>query len=218
VAPLERLREGDDAGSRSRTIERHLPLVRAIARRFAGRGEPLDDLVQVGTVALIGAVDRAERGRESRFAAYAGACVEGEIQRYLRDRCAPLRIPRRLHHDADLMARLRAPAPFEDESDALALPHALDEVGEARALVSSAARSLDSRERTVVALRYFLDLSQAEIGDEVGLSQVHVSRVLEQALGKMRARLDGGVPPTTGIRRVRLLSEDLERRQALSGD
>lgn len=174
-------------------IERHLPLVRAIARRFAGRGEPLDDLVQVGNVALISAVDRCERGREGQFASYAATCVEGEIRRHLRDRCDPLRVPRHLQGDTALMASLRAPMSIDEDAGAVAAAQALelDDVGVARALVASAARTLDSRERRVVALRYFLDLSQAEIGDAVGISQVHVSRVLRQALGKMRLNLDG---------------------------
>lgn len=170
---------------RGRMIERHLPLVRAIARRFVGRGEPFDDLVQVGNVALIGAVDRCERGREDRFAAYAAACVEGEIRRHLRDRCDPLRVPRRLHADGELMALLRSPVTLDEDTD-LAARGEPDGDGLDRALVASAARSLDARERRVLALRYFCDLSQAEIGDEIGMSQAHVSRLLEQALAKMR--------------------------------
>jgi RNA polymerase sigma-B factor len=174
-----------DGPTRGRMIERHLPLVRAIARRFVGRGEPFDDLVQVGNVALIGAVDRCERGREDRFAAYAAACVEGEIRRHLRDRCDPLRVPRRLHADGELMALLRAPVTLDADTD-LAAGGEPDGDGLDRALVASAARSLDARERRVLALRYFCDLSQAEIGDEIGMSQAHVSRLLEQALAKMR--------------------------------
>jgi RNA polymerase sigma-B factor len=174
-------------------IERHLPLVRSIARRFAGRGEPFEDLVQVGNVALIGAVDRCDPDRADRFSAYAATCVEGEIRRHLRDRCDPLRVPRHLQTDAALMASLRAPAPLEDEAETLDLGGpALDDVGVARALVASAARTLDPRERRIVALRYFLDLSQAEIGDTVGISQVHVSRVLKGALRKMRLNVIQG--------------------------
>src|SRR5438105_14545973 len=111
---------GDAPHARARMIECHLPLVRAIAHRFAGRGEPLDDLVQVGNVALIAAVDRCERGRERQFTSYATACVEGEIRRHLRDRCDPLRVPRHLHGDTALMASLRAPATLEGEAEAAA--------------------------------------------------------------------------------------------------
>jgi len=162
--------------TRADAIERHLPLVRSIARSFAGRGEPLEDLVQVGNVALVTAVDRCDAGREAQLTAYAATCVEGAIRRHLRDRPVPLRVPRRLHADTALMATLRAPAPIDEHAEALAAPEALDDVGVARALVAAAARTLDRRERRVVALRYFGGLSQAEIGDAVGLSQVHVGR------------------------------------------
>jgi len=195
-------------------IERHLPLVHAIARRFAGRGETLDDLVQVGNVALITAVDRCERGREPQFAAYAAVCVEGEIKRHLRDRCDPLRVPRHVQSDTALMASLRAPAPIDEEMEAVAT--ALDDIGISRAVVTSAARSLDRRERLVVALRYFGDLSQAEIGAVVGLSQVQVSRLLEKALGKMRDDLAGTGPAPSAIQSRGLGSEG-ECRQAAGG-
>jgi RNA polymerase sigma-B factor len=186
---------GDAVHARARTIERYLPLVRTIARRFAGRGEPLDDLIQVGNVALISAVDRCERGRENQLTSYAAVCVEGEIRRHLRDRCVPLRIPRDVQTDTALTATLRSPVPLEgEEAEHLASTRGLDDEGLDRALVASAARALDWRERRVVALRYFLDLSQEEIGAEVGISQVHVSRVLTRALGKMRLILDGGEP------------------------
>src|SRR5689334_11176328 len=114
----------DAAHVRTRMIESHLPLVRVIARRFVGRGEPLDDLVQIGNVALIAAVDRCDRGREDRFRSYAAACVEGSIRRHLRDRCDPLRIPRRVHHDTALMALLRTPASLDEEAEAVAAPEA----------------------------------------------------------------------------------------------
>ena len=179
---------------RSRMIERHLPLVRGIARRFAGRGEPLDDLVQVGNVALIAAVDRCDPERRERFTSYAALCVEGEIRRHLRDRCVPLRIPRSVQTDAALVARLRAASDVDAEAETLVAPQSFDELGLTRALIASAARHLDRRERRIVALRYFLDLSQSEIGDEIGISQVQVSRVLDRALRKMRDELADSAP------------------------
>jgi RNA polymerase sigma-B factor len=179
----------EDPHDRARTIERHLPLVRSIARRFAGRGEPLEDLIQIGNVALIAAVDRRDRERDERFVSYASAWIEGAIKRHLRDRCDPVRVPRHLHGDRALMALLRTPATLDGEAARIAAPQALDDVGVARVLVSAAARSLDRRERRILAMRYFLDLSQAEIGESVGISQVHVSRVLQEALRKMRVSL-----------------------------
>src|SRR5215210_8290671 len=93
-----------DAGARSRLIEQHLPLVRSLARRFAHRGEPMDDLVQIGTIGLIGAVDRFERRRGCPLEAYAALSIVGEIKRHLRDHAAPLRVPRRLQEEG---ARVR---------------------------------------------------------------------------------------------------------------
>jgi RNA polymerase sigma-B factor len=168
-------------------IESYLPLVRRIARRFTGRGEQLEDLVQVGSLALIGAVDRCDPARADRLPAYVATCVEGEIRRHLRDRCAVVRIPRQVQRDAALAAVLRSPLPIAEE---LLEGESLDDATLARAMVASAAQSLDLRERRLVALRYYGDLSQAEIGCAVGLSQVQVSRLLRRAIDKMRARLD----------------------------
>jgi len=176
--------------ARRRLIEAYLPLVRSIARRFVGRGERFEDLVQVGTIGLIGAVDRRDPERASQLTAYVSRCVEGEIRRHLRDRCTPVRIPRRVQQDVTLATAARTPVPLDSEAESLLPFEPLDEIGLARAMVASAAQSLDGRERRVVALRYFCGLSQAEIGDAVGVSQVHVSRLLQGAIAKMRARLE----------------------------
>src|ERR1700716_2111268 len=82
--------------SRERLIESHLPLVRAIAKRYDGRGETLDDLVQVGAVALVRASDRFDAARGGTFAPFATPAVEGEIRRHLGDRSTSVRIPRQL--------------------------------------------------------------------------------------------------------------------------
>jgi RNA polymerase sigma-B factor len=187
TADLER----HDSAARRRAIEAHLPLVRRIARRFSGRGERFEDLVQVGAIGLIGAVDRCDPRRASTLTAYVAVCVEGEIRRHLRDRCAVVRVPRGVQEDADLATAARIHLPLDEDLDeALVVTEPLDEQGLARAMVTSAAHSLDGRERHLVALRYFGDLSQAEIGGVVGISQVHVSRLLQGAIAKMRARLD----------------------------
>jgi RNA polymerase sigma-B factor len=181
---------GRDPAARNRLIEAHLPLVRRIARRFAGRGEPFEDLVQVGAIGLIGAVDRRDPGRSETLTAYVASCVEGEIRRHLRDRCAVVRIPRQVQQDAPRATAARTPLRLEEGLDGVhELSESIDQLMLARALVTSAAHALDRRERRVVALRYFGDLSQAEIGGVVGVSQVHVSRLLQAAIGKMRERL-----------------------------
>jgi RNA polymerase sigma-B factor len=89
---------------RERQIEEGLPLVRSLARRYANRGERFEDLVQVGTIGLIKAVDRFEPERGVAFAAFATPNIVGEIKRHLRDRCSAIRIPRRTQ---ELSTRVR---------------------------------------------------------------------------------------------------------------
>lgn len=84
--------------ARERLIESHLPLVKAVARRYAGRGAELDDLVQVGAIGLIKATDRFDPGRGVAFASFATPTIEGEIRHHLRDRTSALRIPRELQY------------------------------------------------------------------------------------------------------------------------
>lgn len=97
-------RERGDWAARERLIELHLPLVRTLARRYAHCGERLEDLVQVGTIGLIEAVDRFDPERGTDLVSFAAPTIAGEIKRHLRDRTSPVRIPRRL---AELNGRLR---------------------------------------------------------------------------------------------------------------
>jgi RNA polymerase sigma-B factor len=83
-----------DAQARERLIEQHIPLVRSIARRYAGSSEPLDDLVQAGSVGLIKAVDRFDPARGEKLASLAAPAIEGEIRHHLRDRTQLVRVPR----------------------------------------------------------------------------------------------------------------------------
>jgi RNA polymerase sigma-B factor len=208
AAAVERYRLHGDAAARRILIESYLPLVRHIALRFVGRGERLEDLVQVGSIGLIAAVDRCDPDRAETLTAYVGRCVEGEIRRHLRDRCAVVRIPRRLQaldaesrragEESAVAMTARAPLPIDgEEAGSLPIRDELHDVGVARALVASATRSLDRRERRVVLLSYFFDLSQSEVGEAVGVSQVHVSRLLRGAIAKMRVGLGAD---ETGVR------------------
>jgi RNA polymerase sigma-B factor len=95
------------APERERLIESHLPLVRSIAKRYAARGEPLDDLVQVGAIGLIRASDRFDSGRGVAFATFATPAIEGEIRRHLGDRTTALRIPRELQRMSGELQRCR---------------------------------------------------------------------------------------------------------------
>ena len=179
--------ERRDRRARRELIERHLPLVRSVARRFAHRGESLEDLVQVGAVGLIKAVDRFDRKRGVTLGAYAAPTIAGEIRNHLRDRGTLIRLPR----DAEPEAPARFPLPLE--STIARWPDAAAQTGlergEDRALLAGGLRALPSRERRIVQLRYYGGLSQRGIAAELGISQVHVSRLLRDSLGKLRAEL-----------------------------
>lgn len=211
------------AVDRERLIEQYLPLVHALARRYAGREETLEDLVQAGSVGLIKAVDRFERERGCPLEAYAVPSIVGEIRHHLRDRATTIRLPRRVQDqrlaldraDRELRARLgrapsfrelaleaglpsaeaaaallagAAPTPLEDEVRVRTEP-ADDAIAQRLALLS-AARGLHARQRQILHLRYFCDHSQAAIARELGLSPVHVSRLLRDALERLRGSLD----------------------------
>lgn len=169
--------------ARRQLIERHLPLVRALARRYAGE-ESLEELVQVGVIGLIKAVDNYDSARGVALGAYAAPVIAGEIRHHLRDRCAPVRVPRRMQADG---VRVHA-VTLETLTET---GHASDPAAAAqdRLALSDALRSLHPREREVVRLRFVEDLSQAQIAARTGLSQVHVSRTLRGALGRLRDQL-----------------------------
>jgi RNA polymerase sigma factor (sigma-70 family) len=155
--------------TRDRLFEEHLGLVRAIARRYARPGgEPLEDLVQVGAIGLLKAIDRFDRRRGRDLRAFAAPTIEGEIRHHLRDR-----------------GRTDGRAVPLDGRDAPAPQEALDE----RALVAAGLDTLSGRERRIVELRYLEDRRQADIAKEVGLSQAQVSRTLQRALQRMRDAL-----------------------------
>lgn len=90
------LRRSGDPELRERIIQAHLPLVRALARRFANRGEPIEDLMSTGTLALIHAVDRFDPSKGTKFSTYATPTVIGELRRYFRDKSWAMKVPRRM--------------------------------------------------------------------------------------------------------------------------
>jgi RNA polymerase sigma-B factor len=215
-----------------RLVELHLPLVRSIARRYAHRGERLEDLVQVGAIGLVHAIDRFDPRRGSDFAGYAVPTIAGEIRNHLRDRGAAIREPRRLadaarrvrpsrERLATALARVPTTAelaletnlPEGDVEAALQLLRAracvslssADDVrglngailaedafdaSDDRLLLAAGFRTLSTRERRILHLRFFAGLSQAEIAREVGLSQIQVSRLIRASLERLRGALD----------------------------
>jgi len=166
-----------DPDARRQLIELHLPLVRALARRYAARQEQLDDLAQVGALGLIKAVDRFDPERGHSLEAYAVPTIVGEIRRHLRDTGPPVRVTR---GDRAAGVVVRA-VPLEEGVEPTA-----PEPGDERVLVERGLRALPRRQRRIVHLHYFGNLSQRGIATELGLSQVHVSRLLHESLGRMR--------------------------------
>jgi RNA polymerase sigma-B factor len=229
------LRATEDAGIRDRLIEDHLWLARHAARRFAGRGEPSDDLIQVASLALVKAVDRFDPGMHVRFSTFAMPTIVGELRRHFRDRTWSMRVSRRLKDlhlelrsasehlthelgrppsvdelaDAldttaeEVLEAMEAGASYRTasieqhyagaESEEVALPGVDDEHLDAtsqRVVVHEALRGLSQRDRRVLYLRYYLEMTQAEIAEQVGVSQVHVSRILRATLAKLGDELD----------------------------
>jgi RNA polymerase sigma-B factor len=178
--------EQKDVEARRRLIEKHLPLVRSLASRFVRDGEQLEDLVQVGSVGLIKAVDRFDPRRGASLRAYAIPTIIGEIRRHLRDGTQPLRVPRAQRALGPVRA---VPLELEAYTARDTAAERRLELGEERVLLASGLRTLASRERHIVQLRYYGGLSQRRIAAELGLSQVHVSRLLRQSLGKLRAEI-----------------------------
>jgi RNA polymerase sigma-B factor len=218
---------------RGELISGYLRVAENIARRFAGRGEPLDDLVQVAIVGLINAVDRFDPARGCDFLSFAVPTITGEIRSYFRDHSSPTRIPRRLQHLhisirhalAELSQQLgRAPRPSEI-ADRLGIPTvevieglqaaeayrciSLDDPGACPAAQAEVIGSLDhalaliddreslrpllaqlpSRDRAILVLRFFHQLSQTQIAEQVGVSQMQVSRALRQTLAFLHRRM-----------------------------
>jgi len=179
---------------RGRLIEQYLPLANRAARRFARRGAEREDLVQVAALAVVRAVDRRDPRRSELLAAYVNRSVDGELRRHLRDRAAAVRIPRAASSD-DSPERWTAQAPLQLAEEAWAGDDPpVEELTLERALIARAARALDARQRRIVLLCFFLDWTQEEAAAELGISQAHVSRLLADALERMRSRLERDEP------------------------
>ncbi|WP_399217439.1 RNA polymerase sigma factor SigF [Streptomyces sp. SAJ15] len=234
-AELSTLEPGTPEHTRVRDalIEANLPLVRYAAARFRSRNEPMEDVVQVGTIGLINAIDRFDPERGVQFPTFAMPTVVGEIKRYFRDNVRTVHVPRRLHElwvqvnsaTEDLTVQHgRSPSTAEiaerlglSEEDVLAcieagrsyhatsleaaqegdgLPGLLDRLGyedpelagvEHRDLVRHLLVQLPEREQRILLLRYYSNLTQSQISAELGVSQMHVSRLLSRSFARLRS-------------------------------
>ena len=232
---LRRYHLHGDRSAREELVQRHLPLVRALARRYAGRGESLDDIEQVGAIGLIKAIDRYELEREVALTTYATPNVVGEIKRHFRDKGWAIRIPRGLQ---ELNARMsstierltaelgRSPSIAEIAQKLDTTPEQVLEALEAgsayspvslsagpgadgeldpmetigseddnferteqRASLEPALEMLPGREREILRMRFEDGLTQTQIAEQIGVSQMHVSRLIRKSLARMRQEL-----------------------------
>ncbi|MFE5730728.1 RNA polymerase sigma factor SigF [Streptomyces sp. NPDC056528] len=232
--------EGAAAESPERTyvrdtlIELNLPLVRYAAARFRSRNEPMEDIVQVGTIGLIKAIDRFDCERGVEFPTFAMPTVVGEIKRFFRDTSWSVRVPRRLQElrlaltkagdelaqkldrsptvpelaavlgvseedvvdglavgNAYTASSLDSPSPEDDGgegslADRLGYEDSALEGVEYRESLKPLLAKLPPRERQIIMLRFFANMTQSQIGEEVGISQMHVSRLLTRTLAQLR--------------------------------
>jgi RNA polymerase sigma-B factor len=230
---LRRWHDNGDEGAREELVERTLPLARTLARRYANKGESLDDLEQVAALGLVKAIDRFDLDREVRFTTFAVPTIAGEIKRHFRDRGWMVRVPRdvqelsarvavtrdrltREHGRSPTVPELAAAARSSveqvlealgaaDAYRALSLDEplgdgldAMDSLGgdddgfervEQRHMLRSGLTHLPAREREILHLRFYEGLTQREIADRIGVSQMHVSRLIRRSIDALRERL-----------------------------
>ena len=234
-ALLRRYHEQGDLAAREQLIEQYMSLVRSLARRYSYRGEQLDDLVQIGAIGLIKAIDRFDVNRGVELTTYATPNIIGEIKRHFRDRGWSVRVPRGLQElniqlsrliedltvqngrsptipelakaagvtDEEVLEALESGRAYSslslsagsggqdddgelDPLESLGTEEHQYEVSEDRAVLAPGFRVLDQRERTILHLRFFEGLTQSQIAQQVGISQMHVSRLIRRSLEKIR--------------------------------
>ena len=231
-------KEEDDEEAREQLIVSHLNLVRFLASKFKNRGEPMDDLLQVGTIGLIKAIDRFDPARGLEFTTFATPTIMGEIKRHFRDKGWSVRVPRRLQElsakvnattdeltrelqrppsVAEVAERLGATVdevleamesstayssvPLEgtgqdsDEDAPSVLDHYAAEDGDLaasddRMVIEEAINSFTPREQAVIRMRFEEGLTQVEIAERLGISQVQVSRLLRKVVKQVQERID----------------------------
>jgi RNA polymerase sigma-B factor len=235
---LESLEEGTHEYSyvRNTLVELNLALVKFAASRFRSRSEPMEDIIQVGTIGLIKAIDRFQLSRGVEFPTFAMPTIIGEIKRFFRDTSWSVRVPRRLQElrldlakaSDELAQQLdRAPTvpelarrlgisneevvegmaasnaytassldaqPEEDDTEGTLADrigyedHGLEGIEYVESLKPLIAE-LAPRDRKILSLRFVANMTQSEIGEELGISQMHVSRLLSRTLGRLRKGL-----------------------------
>lgn len=235
---FRRYKEDGDMEAREQLVMSHLNLVRFLANKFKNRGEPLDDLVQVGYLGLLKAIDRFDPDRGLEFTTYATPTILGEIKRHFRDKGWSVRIPRRLQElsakvnqatdtlttqfqrsptiqeiadylDASVDEVLEAmesssayssvPLEGTGSSENDDAPSVIDRYGsednelaftDDRLVIEEALKGFSPREREVIELRFLKGMTQIEIAEQLGISQVQVSRLLRRTLKEIQDKID----------------------------
>jgi RNA polymerase sigma-B factor len=231
---LRRYHEDGDLRAREQLIEQYMSLVRSLARRYSHRGEQLEDLVQIGAIGLIKAIDRFDLERGVELTTYATPNIIGEIRRHFRDKAWSVRVPRGLQELNVRLSRLvdeltvqlgRSPTipelataagaeeeevlealesgraytslslsggggggddEFLDPLESIGTEERRYEVSEDRAILAPGFRALGERERKILHLRFYEGLTQSQIAQQVGISQMHVSRLIRRSLERIR--------------------------------
>ena len=229
--------ENERLEHREKLVAQYIGLVEFLARRFRNRGEPLEDLIQVGTIGLLKAIDRFDLEREVEFSTYATPTVVGELKRHFRDKGWAVRVPRRLQElhleltktvnrlgqelgRSPTVAEIAEAAGTTEENvlEGLEIAQAYnftsldapidsddggsttfaDQLGsedeqlenlEYRASLAPEMEKLPERERRILYLRFFKGMTQSEIAGRLGISQMHVSRLLNRTLIRLRDAL-----------------------------
>lgn len=235
---FRRFKEEGDMDAREKLVMSHLNLVRFIANKFKNRGEPIDDLIQVGYLGLLKAIDRFDPSRGLEFTTFATPTIMGEIKRHFRDKGWSVRVPRRLQElsakvnqatdtltsqlqrsptiaeiadylDATVdevleamesssaysSVSLEAPSGADDDDTPSVIGRYATEDSDLaftddRIIIEEALASFSPRERDVIEMRFLKGMTQIEIAEKLGISQVQVSRLLRRTLKKIQDKID----------------------------
>lgn len=186
----------DDESYRSTLVEHNLRLVVYIAKRFENTGTGLEDLISIGTIGLIKAINTFRADKSIKLATYASRCIENEILMYIRKNGAvahEVSIDEPLNVDWDGNELLLSDVLCSDEES---VSYEL-EMREERSIVRAAVAALDPRERELIELRYGMrsgnEMTQKEVADLLGISQSYISRLEKRILANLRDRLAGKI-------------------------
>jgi len=185
-------RLGAEDSARRKLIEHNLRLVVYIAKRFENTGAGLEDLVSIGTIGLIKAINTYQSDKNIKLATYASRCIENEILMYIRKHSgvkAEISIDEPLNTDWDGNELLLSDVLGSEENS---ISYEIEQMEEREAILRAVA-SLDEREREIIELRYGMrgkkELTQKEVADKLGISQSYISRLEKKIIARLRVEI-----------------------------